>query len=1012
MIDNKDDKTKFGVDLQDYKPKGEEDKPLSFGDWLKLNLTPEKKKEVVENILKQIQSIVDDRNLWQEKVEMYRNAYGGEMEETSIPFSGCFHKDTEIFTKDGWKLVKDVKVDEEVITRKPITGELEFRPVIATQNYKNVGKLVQFKHRSFEILVTPDHKMYLEDPIKKTYRFVEAKDFPRSGHIPQFGIWNSEPAIEFFGYKADVFLEFLGWFISEGFCYKHATICIAQGQVHKENRDKIKNCLDKMGVVYKEKENLFMVSLPQGLTAHLYSLGRSWEKHIPRIYLDLPPKQLKILFDALVDGDGHRAKRKEGRRDEIDYYTSSKLLADDVQEIILKLGYSANISVRDRIGKRCCQKVRPFNPGITRHLSYCLSVRYTKFLDLKRTTKQYVDYNDDVYCVTVPPYHTIYVRYKGKPLWIGQCFNLNVPIITKYQDACVSQTEEAFEDVDPKWTVEMPYNRKLEPYIKDQTTILDYYSDTEMEDTDVWTKIYHDAFLLPCGWGGMVYKREVERIRTRKTYRNIQEFQRDFPDDFEKYPNYIKKLEAGKVVEIIAEYNQEMSRSPRPEHYEWEDIVVPLETDGLEGMKKARLVARRIMKRWEDIATLEQEGDYNKGVSNELQWSPELDKDGAKQFDADYMKKEYTTWEVTYFVDIDDDGQEERCMFNIEEDRKVCLRDIRYPYDHYRSYIIPFYIQKTRTGIYQPAMGEKLMHVNIAANATLNNTLNASTIANSLSLKVRSGTDAVRALYEHKWYPGSILELSHLDDVDQFQFGTPNLAGLINLFAIIERFGEDVSGIVNYQVGKESPDDPTAPASKAFALMRKAEIKLRRYIKCLKRSNNEMGYQALRLIYQFTPKQRLAEILGTTVDKVSDYKTLPIKCKTQATGFSLEKMFAKRDNMQMIGMLLKDPMVAGDPLKRAQVYEIVAEEHGSNWDKKLRKVISVEEVKEKQKAAQDAEQEKEMEIGRNAAKQVLEQGGDEKAAKDAGDQAIKLFRTMKQREKALEAQPPKKGGQR
>ena len=679
MIDNKDNKTKFGVDLKDFKPEGMEDKPLSFGNWLKLNLSDDKKKEITENILKQIQSIVDDRQGWEEKVAMYRNSYAGEMEETSIPFAGCF--------------------------------------------------------------------------------------------------------------------------------------------------------------------------------------------------------------------------------------------------------------------------------------------------------------------------------------------NLNVPIITKYQDACVSQTEEAFEDVDPKWTIELPYNKSLEKYVETQERILDYYSDTEMEDSDVWTKIYHDAFLLPCGWGGMVYKREVERIRTKRTYKDVKSFQRDFPDDYKDYPNYIKKLETGKVVEIIAEYNQEMSRSPRPEHYEWEDIVVPLETDGLLGMKKARIIARRIPMKWEEIATLEQEGDYNAGVSDELRYSAEIGKDETKVIDPDYMKREYTTWEVTYFVDIDDDGQEERCMFNIAEDHRLCMRDIRYPYDHHRPYIIPFYIQKTRVGIYQPAMGEKLMHVNIAANATLNNTLNASTIANSLSLKVRSGTDAVRALYEHRWYPGSILELSHLDDVDQFQFGTPNLAGLINLFAIIERFGEDVSGIVNYQVGKESPDDPTAPASKAFALMRKAEIKLRRYIKCLKRSNNEMGYQALRLIYQFTPKQRLAEILGVKPEEVMDYKILPIKCKTQATGFSLEKMFAKRDNMQMVGILLKDPMIAGDPLKRAQVYETVAAEHGSNWDKKLRKIISVDEVKEKQEAAQKAEQEKDMQIGRKAAKQVLEQGGTKEQAKEAGDQAITMYKQMQQREQKMQAMPQKKGGQ-
>ena len=574
------------------------------------------------------------------------------------------------------------------------------------------------------------------------------------------------------------------------------------------------------------------------------------------------------------------------------------------------------------------------------------------------------------------------------------CFNLNVPITTKYQDACVSQTEEAFEDVDPKWTVELPHNKNYEGYCETQEKVLDHFSDTEMEDDDIWSMIYHDAFLLPCGWGGMTFEREIERIRVKKTFTELKSFIREYPDDYQKYPQYVERLMKGETVELIAEYNQEMSRSPKAQHFEWEDIVVPLETNGLKGMKKAKIIARRVYMKWTDIASFEQDGDYIAGVSNTLQYKTLQGDQIVPDPDPEYKNKEYETWEVIYLLDIDDDDQEERCLFNIESEHRLMMRGIRYPYDHNRPYIIPYYIQKTRSGIYQPALGEKLMHINIAANATLNNTLNSSVIANSLSLKVRQGSDAVRALYEHRWYPGSILELMNMDDVEQFIFSTPNLAGLISLFGIIERLGEDVSGILNYQIGKESPDDPNAPASKAIALMRKAEIKLRRYIKSLKRSNDEMGYQALRLIYQYISKKRLAEILGVEEKDIPDYMDLPLKCKTQSTGFALEKLFAKRDNQQMAQILLADPLIQGNPVKRVQVYELLAKEHGSNWDKKLRKIISVDEVTKMQEQTQEDHNRKKMEVGKKVAADVYAKTRNQEEAKIAATKAMEQYENM------------------
>jgi len=584
------------------------------------------------------------------------------------------------------------------------------------------------------------------------------------------------------------------------------------------------------------------------------------------------------------------------------------------------------------------------------------------------------------------------------------CFNLCVPITPKNVDACVAQTEEAFEDVDPKWAIQTPPDKKLVNARDMQEKTLDYYSDSEMEDAEAWTKTYHDAFLLGTGWICMVFKRSFEKVRDFVEYDNLETFQKDFPDDWQKYPKYIEKLAIGEKINMVLEYNQEIIRSPKPEHAKWEDIYVPIATEGLAGMLKARIVARYVPMRWEEIFMQEKQGDYIAGVAEKLKYK--MGKEGlSEDLDPDFLKKVYDTYEVMYFVDIDNDNIEERCLFNIEKEHKLGLRAIRYPYNHNRPYVIPYYIQDTHSGIYQPGLGQKLSDINIALNAILNHTLNASVIANSLSLKVRQGSDALKALFEHRWYPGSILELMNVDDVQQFTFNTPNLSSLINLFAVVERFGEDVSGIVNYMIGKESPDDPDAPASKTFALMKKAELKLRRYIKCLKRSNNEAGYQALRLIYQYIPKSRIAEILGIEENKVAPLFQYPLKTITQASGFALEKMFEKRDNMQMLGMLMKDPEIFGNIRKRMTLYRIVGETFGSDWDKKLERVLpSDDKLKQREEAAKRKMQDKRAEIIRRTSAEVLKKGGTPKQAKEMAMRAANRFEEM-----ASQPPQPEKG---
>lgn len=606
----------------------------------------------------------------------------------------------------------------------------------------------------------------------------------------------------------------------------------------------------------------------------------------------------------------------------------------------------------------------------------------------------------------------------------ADCFNLNVPITPKIVDAAEAQCEEAFEEIDPKWQVGPSARPELVPMRDKQEKVLDFYEDTEMHDSEAWGKAYHDAFLLGNGWIGMPYKREFERVKEYRTYVSIDAFMKDYPDDYEKYPKILEKLTAGQTVNMIIEKNQEICRSPVPEKYEWEDVFVPLNTKGLVGIHKAHIVARRVWKTWAEVYEQEEKttkngisGDFFSGVADKIKYKIEEEK---PTIDPEYASKDYETFEAIYFASIGKDPIPVRLLVNIilpqnllsegePVARVVPARIIRYPYFHNRSYILPVVIKTDKPGIYQEGFGSMLQDIHIAANATLNHVLDASVIANSLSLKAREGSTGASRVYEHKWYPGSVLELANMDDVQQFTFNTPNLSSLINLFVIIERFAGDATGIVNYLLGQESGDDPNAPAVKQRALTRKAELKLRKYIKNIRRSINEAGYQALRLIYQFTPSQTLAEIIGEQVDDSKEFMKPALKTVAQAAAFDLDTLMMKNDSLSFLTLLSKmEPLFINNPVARMKAWRILARNWGSNWHLWINELLDTpENIQAQIDKVKQEQQQKRIKVGIDASTKAKQSGASDEEARNVGLRALEVYDVMLE-QKNTEQQPKEK----
>jgi len=286
--------------------------------------------------------------------------------------------------------------------------------------------MVEFSTKTIDLLVTPNHKLYVRPKHQHNYLFIEAEAAAESvNHSQYYALRNQMkwpgqveatfevPPVDYQNSKAghplpvfgmDDWCEFMGWYLSEGctsFYHDRSEVFIAQ--VHTDQRIRISHLLDRMGLHYQVSNRGFTVCNKQ-LAAYLMDFGVAHEKHIPRELLELSPAYLSHLYNSLIDGDGNRKKNCWT------YFTTSKQLASDVQELLIKLGFNSNIT-----------EIQSDIPNW--RVKYCVSRRMSKESTIfSDQHARKVDYDGWVYCCTVEPYHTVVIRRNGKAAVCGNCW--------------------------------------------------------------------------------------------------------------------------------------------------------------------------------------------------------------------------------------------------------------------------------------------------------------------------------------------------------------------------------------------------------------------------------------------------------------------------------------------------------------------------------------------------------------------------------------------------------------
>ncbi len=321
----------------------------------------------------------------------------------------CYSEDTEILTENGWKTFVELQKTERVAIFQPRFRRIRFENPKTIYWKKYNGKMVSFKHREIDLLVTPNHRMLIQ-PRKGRARLkvIEARNWQGENYILQTGKWIGTTTKFFripksrnrYGVKKksiciafEDWMEFLGLFLSEGYAIEsgtsHGRVYICQTK-NSRNFEKMKKILEKLPFKVTYEKDKFRINSMQ-LAGCLINFGVSHEKFVPKYVKESKPEMIELFLKAfcLGDGDIHYGKMR--------FHSASKKLIGDIQELLLKTGRVGVITVdkRKTMINPINKKQYPARP------IYSIEIKKRNKTSIRKNNIKWIDYDGYTGCVTV-----------------------------------------------------------------------------------------------------------------------------------------------------------------------------------------------------------------------------------------------------------------------------------------------------------------------------------------------------------------------------------------------------------------------------------------------------------------------------------------------------------------------------------------------------------------------------------------------------------------------------------
>jgi hypothetical protein len=250
----------------------------------------------------------------------------------------CVDDQTEALTLDGWKRHGQLNDGDLIAAYDPKTDACRFLPAKFVRYEREGEPMVVIDKKATSQVLTEDHRVWTRTR-KQAPHVRLARDLTNDCDTLLCAPFDDVPG------PAPITTEraaLLGWFIAEGTSH-HRQARIVQSQTANAWKvDRIRELLRADGADFRETSYLHTGGSTI-VTFHVKGELAEWlnlhAKRLPMAYVTIwPEAQAQALFDALIDGDGHRRKNAEG----VLFHQQDEAIADAVQVLAIRLGFRAS----------------------------------------------------------------------------------------------------------------------------------------------------------------------------------------------------------------------------------------------------------------------------------------------------------------------------------------------------------------------------------------------------------------------------------------------------------------------------------------------------------------------------------------------------------------------------------------------------------------------------------------------------------------------------------------------
>jgi len=341
----------------------------------------------------------------------------------------CITDDHEVLTEKGWKFIDQVNTDEKIAIMSLDSEEIKYEvPKVLNMFEVENEDMYNINSACVDITCTMNHKLPVKLQGENDWKLMEVKDLLNANYrVKKTGNLELRKDIETFNLKGfnylnplfntedrvlnmDDWLFLLGIYLAEGHIDKKNTVRIS---AHKERvKTPLLECLKNLGFEYINRDsepNYVYINKNRALSQYLQPLGKGIYKYIPEFVWGLNERQSRILYEAMMLGDGDKTGKE--------YSTGSKRLSDDFQRLAIQCGYVAKSSVKHKKGQLI--KIKGVETTRGSDLNRIIIAKDSDSQQLiKPKNIKITKFSGKVYCPTTST-HTFMVRKNGKVFWSG-----------------------------------------------------------------------------------------------------------------------------------------------------------------------------------------------------------------------------------------------------------------------------------------------------------------------------------------------------------------------------------------------------------------------------------------------------------------------------------------------------------------------------------------------------------------------------------------------------------------